>query len=58
MHENISNSERLDRIGEFLAKGVYLCFKKEKEAKHSKEEKGDDLTPLARLSSVVDAKNK
>lgn len=30
MHENISTSERLDRIGELLAKGVYLYLKKEK----------------------------
>jgi len=58
MYENISKLERLDRIGELLAKGVYLCLKKEKEAKQSKEESKNDLRCLPGVSSMVDAKNK
>lgn len=57
VYQDISMSERLDRIGELLAKGVYLHMKKEKEAKQAKEEKKNDLTLLPELSSVDD-KNK
>jgi len=31
MYRNISMAQRLDRIGELLAKGVFLCLEKEKE---------------------------
>jgi len=31
MYRNISMTQRLDRIGELLAKGIYLCLKKEEE---------------------------
>ena len=31
MYRNISMAQRLDKIGELLAKGIYLCLKKEEE---------------------------
>jgi len=41
MYRNISMTQRLDRIGELLAKGIYLCLKKEEEKsiKEKEEEK-------------------
>lgn len=51
-------NERLNRIGELLAKGVYLYSKKEKEAKLTKEQKNDDLNRLSDLSPEVSDKNK
>ena len=38
MYRDIPMSERLSRIGELLAKGVYLHMKKEKEAKANRAE--------------------
>jgi len=40
MYRNISMAQRLDKIGELLAKGVFLCLEKEKEraAKGKNEE--------------------
>lgn len=51
-------SERLDRIGELLAKGVYLHMKKEKEAKQAKEEENTASNRFPDIYSVVDEKNK
>lgn len=42
MYRDMPMSQRLDRIGELLAKGVYLCLQKEKE-KVAKEENGDKI---------------
>ena len=42
MYRDMPMSQRLDRIGELLAKGVYLCLQKEKE-KVVKEENGDKI---------------
>ncbi len=39
MYRNISMTQRLDRIGELLAKGIYLCLKKEKNKDDKKDEK-------------------
>jgi len=40
MYRNISMAQRLDRIGELLAKGVYLYLKKEK--MKTREENGEE----------------
>ena len=58
MYRDIPMHERLNKIGELLAKGVYLYNKKEKEAKLAKEQKKDDLNRLSDLSSEVGEKNK
>ncbi len=41
IYRNISMSQRLDKISELLAKGIYLCLKKEgeKARKEQNEEK-------------------
>jgi hypothetical protein len=51
-------NERLNRIGELLAKGVYLHLKKEKEAKLTKEQKNDDLNRLSDLPVVIEKTNR
>ena len=40
IYRNISMAQRLDRIGELLAKGVYLYLKKEK--MKTREENGEE----------------
>ncbi len=42
MYRNISMTQRLDRIGELLAKGIFLCLEKEKE-KAAKEEDKENI---------------
>jgi hypothetical protein len=42
MYRDMPMSQRLDRIGELLAKGVYLCLRKEKE-RVAKEENSDKI---------------
>ena len=42
MYRNISMAQRLDRIGELLAKGIYLCLKKE-EGKAAKEKNEENI---------------
>ena len=54
MYKDIPISERLDRIGELLAKGVYLCLKKEEKLS---EEKAIQ-SKVKVLSSIEDEKNK
>jgi len=49
--------ERLNKIGELLAKGVYLYTKKEKEAQLAKEQKKDDANRLSELSSAENEEN-
>ena len=51
-------SERLDRIGELLAKGVYLHMKKEKEAAKAKEEKEKSASRIDALIPEQVNKNK
>ena len=58
MYRDLPMSERLDRIGELLAKGAYLHLKKEKEAKQAKEQKNNASNRLPDISSVVNEKNK
>ena len=58
MYRDMPMAERLNRIGELLAKGVYLHMKKEKEAKLAKEQKMDDVNRLSDLSSEISEKNK
>ena len=59
MYKDIPISERLDRIGELLAKGVYLCLKKEKEEKLVEEEKKKSIQNMTQESAfVVAEKNK
>lgn len=38
MYRNISMAQRLDRIGELLAKGVYLCLKEKREKNKNDKE--------------------
>lgn len=43
MYRNISMAQRLDKIGELLAKGIYLCSEEErKKNKNDKEELGEN----------------
>ena len=56
MYKDMPMAERLNRIGELLAKGVYLHMKKEKEAKLAKEQKKDDVNRLTDISSEVGEK--
>ncbi len=57
MYRDMPMSQRLDRIGELLAKGVYLYMKKE--TKLAEEEKRKAIKGgVQELSSVVDEKNK
>lgn len=43
MYRSISMAQRLDRIGELLAKGIYICLKEEQERnKNDKEELGEN----------------
>lgn len=58
MYRDMPMAERLNRIGELLAKGVYLHMKKEKEAKLAKEQKKDDVNLLSDLPFEVSKKNK
>ena len=50
MYKDMPMAERLNRIGELLAKGVYLHMKKEKEAKVVKERDKEDANRLPELS--------
>jgi len=42
MYRDISMAQRLGRIGELLAKGVFLCLEKEKDENDKKSEKAKD----------------
>ncbi len=42
MYRNISMTQRLDRIGELLAKGIYLCLKEEREKNKSGKESSEE----------------
>ena len=50
MYRDIPMDERINRIGELLAKGVYLYLKKEKEAQKAKEQSKEDTSRLSELS--------
>jgi len=41
MYRNISMTQRLDRIGELLAKGIYLCLKKEEKRAIKENDEGN-----------------
>jgi hypothetical protein len=59
MYQDMPMSERMDRIGELLAKGIYLHMKKEEEAKRTGEEKSKvNQGRLQQLSSLVNEGNK
>ena len=58
MYKDMPMAERLNRIGELLAKGVYLHMKMEKETKLAKEEKKDDLNRIFDVPSEAIEKNK
>ena len=47
MYRDLPMFQRLDRIGELLAKGIYLHMKKEKEAKVSRSEKKETASSVA-----------
>ncbi len=49
MYKDISISQRIERIGELLAKGVYLYLKEGKDTKEKDEENKnlDSYTPMA-----------
>ena len=49
MYRDIPMSQRLERIGEILAKGVYLHMKKEKEAKCLKEKEKEKVQNIQEL---------
>ena len=56
MYRNISMAQRLDRIGELLAKGVYLCLKKETEK--IRKEQNEEKTKNNEVISADRLKNK
>ena len=56
MYKNISMTQRLDRIGELLAKGIYLCLKKEEEK--AIKEKGEEKVKNNEVISEDQPKNK
>ena len=56
MYRDMSMSERLDRIGELLAKGIYLHMKKEEEANKVKKE-NKTTQPIVKLIAGVREKN-
>ncbi len=58
MYQDLPMSERLDRIGELLAKGIYLHMKKEKDAAKVTEERLLNKAKADELNTVVDDKNK
>lgn len=41
MRRDMPMNQRIDRIGELLAKAVYLCVKKEQEKKENNKNKAD-----------------
>jgi Holliday junction resolvasome RuvABC DNA-binding subunit len=42
MYRNISMIQRLDRIGELLAKGIYLCLKEDQEKNKNDKESSEE----------------
>lgn len=58
MYRDIPMDERINRIGELLAKGVYLYLKKEKEAKTVKEQAEELSNRLPDTPSSVADKNR
>jgi len=58
MYRDMPMHDRLNRIGELLAKGVYLYFKKEKEAKTIKEQAKELSNRLPDMPSSVADKNR
>ena len=56
MYRNISMTQRLDRIGELLAKGVFLCLKKQEEK--AMKEKGEEKVKNNEVISADQPKNK
>ncbi|MDE2231528.1 MAG: hypothetical protein KGJ95_05640 [Candidatus Omnitrophica bacterium] len=57
MYRDMPMEERMNRIGELLAKGVYLYLKKEKEAKVAKEQAKKEPNRLPDMPSPVADKN-
>ena len=57
MYREISMSQRLDRVGELLAKGVYLYAKKQKMTAQSRSKEKQAILPANRVEEKV-GKNK
>jgi len=57
MYRDISMAQRLGRIGELLAKGVFLCLEKEKAVKVKTENVSDDKAALIPMRNNVKSKN-
>ena len=53
MYRDISMAQRLGRIGELLAKGVFLCLEKEKE-KAAKGKNEEDIKNNKVMSVVAE----
>lgn len=55
MYRDTPLNQRLDRIGELLTKGVFLCLKKEKE-KAAREKNGNNIKNNKVMSVVAEEK--
>ncbi len=53
MNRKMPMSERLDRIGELLAKGVYLCLENERKEKSAIDQKA----PLSKDKKIKKSTN-
>ena len=56
MYKDIPISERLDRIGELLAKGVYLYLKNEESAKLNEKKSQSTCKQVDQKNTLEDVK--